>query len=320
MTWDRLSTYPKARRKELFRRMGGILTGNRPGSLLTLDEVQDTLRSYQQSYGGLRSIPVASIIGSVSRSQDFDDAFLPRSDSMGERWERVERYFADRPFPPIDVYKVGDAYFVSDGHHRVAIAKQRKVDFIDADVIEVHTPYAVTSDTDVTRLVHLGQQRLFLEESGLSEVLPSTEFRFTRPEGYRALLDNVKIHGWDLMVERQRYIPREEIALDWFTKVYSPTRRQIDEAGLTDILDDMTVDDIYLWVTDQWRRLFHTRGGLSFGQIIDEVAAEESEKLTSKAKAAAGRVDDAIGDVVERVDDAIGDVIDKVKKRPTSEE
>lgn len=308
MTWDGLpdvSTYPKARRKELFRRIGGILTGNRPGSLLTLEEVQETLRSYQQSYMGIRSIPVASIIGSVSRSDDFDDEFLPRSDAMEERWESVERYFADRPFPPINVYKVGDAYFVSDGHHRVAIAKQRDVEFIDAEVIEVQTPYAVTADTDVADLVHLGQQRLFMEDSGLSEVRPTTEFRFTRPESYRALLDNVKVHGWDLLVERQTYVSREEIALDWYVRVYSPTVQQIEETGLAAMLDDMTVDDIYLWVTEQWRHQFHARGGLSFEQIIDEAAAEESDKLTSKAKAAAGRVDDAIGDVV-----------DKVKKRP----
>lgn len=316
MSWDGmwdLSTYPKARRKELFRRIGGLLTGDQPGSLLTLEEVQSTLRSYQQSYLGMRTIPVKSIIGSVSRSQDFDDEFLPRA-SIQRRWESVERYFADRPFPPINVYQVGDAYFVSDGHHRVAIAKQRGVEFIDAEIIEVQTPYAVTKDTDVAQLVHLGQQRLFMEESGLSSVRPNADFRFTLPEGYRELLDNVKVHGWDLMVERERYVPREEIALDWHLRVYTPTRAKIEDVGLVDMLGAMTVDDIYLWVTQQWRRQFHARGPQSFGQIIDETAAEESQKLTSKAKAAAGRVDEVVG----RVDDALGDVVDKVRKRPES--
>lgn len=310
MTWEGLgdvSTYPKARRKELFRRIGGLLTGHRTGSLLTFEDVQDTLHSYQQSYLGVRSIPVSAIIGSVSRSQDFDDAFLPRTPAMANRWAKVERYFADRPFPPITAYKVGEAYFVSDGHHRVAIAKQRKIDFIDADITEVHTPYAVTSETDVVQLCHLGQQRLFMEESGLSLVRPHTEFHFTRPESYRVLLDNVKVHGWDLLVERGSFVPREEIALHWYTQVYSPTVDQIREVELDEILDDMTIDDIYLWVTEQWRRQFHARGPMSFEQIIDETAAEETQKFTSKAKAAAGRVDDAIDDVV-----------DKVRKRPSN--
>ena len=310
MSWESvrgLSTYPKARRRELFRRVGALLTGERPSSLLTLEEVQSTLKSYQQSYLGVRSIPVESIIGSVSRSQDFDDEFLPRTAAIKKRWENVEHYFASRPFPPIDVYRVGDAYFVSDGHHRVAIAKQRGIEFIDAEIIEVQTPYAVTPDTDVTQLVHLGQQRLFMEESGLSNVRPNTQFEFTRPESYRELLDNVKVHGWDLMIERERYVPREEIALSWHIRVYSPTRAEIEEVGLTDMLGDMTVDDIYLWVAQQWRRQFLLRGPQSLEQIVDETAAEESQKLTSKAKAA-----------VDRVDDAIDEVVEKVRKRPGS--
>ena len=312
MSWENvrgLSTYPKARRKELFRRVGGLLTGDRPGSLLTLEEVQSTLRSYQQSYLGVRSIPVDSIIGSVSRSQDFDDEFLPRTTAIKKRWENVEHYFANRPFPPINVYQVGDAYFVSDGHHRVAIAKQKEVEFIDAEIIEVQTPYAVTTDTDVVQLVHLGQQRLFMEESGLASVRPKLQFRFTRPESYRDLLDNVKVHGWDMSVQRERYVPREEIALDWHVRVYSPTRAQIEEVGLDEMLSDMTADDIYLWVSQQWRRQFHIRGPQSLEQIVDETAAEESQKLTSKAKAAVDRVDDAI-------DEAIDEVVDRVRKRP----
>lgn len=319
MSWEgmrELSTYPKARRKELLRRIGGLLTGERPGSLLTLEEVQSTLRSYQQSYLGVRSIPVESIIGSVSRSQDFDDAFLPRSAAIQKRWQGVERYFADRPFPPISVYRIGDAYFVSDGHHRVAIAKQKDIEFIDAEIIEVHTPYAVTPDTDVAELVHLGQQRLFMEESGLSIVRPTADFRFTRPESYRELLDNVKVHGWDMAVERERYVPKEEIALDWHLRVYSPARSKIEEVGLDDMLGESTIDDIYLWVAQQWRRQFHVRGPQSLGEIVDETAAEESHKLTSKAKAAAGRVDDAFDEVVEKVDEAIDGVVDKVRRKP----
>ncbi len=293
MTWESLpsfSTYPKARRKEMLRRVGGLLTGRPQRTLLNLEDVQDRLGSYQQSYGGLRPIPVDKIIGSVARSSDFDDDFLPLSSRLEDRWQSLERRFPDGSFPPISVFRVGDAYFVADGHHRVAIAKQRGYDFIDAEITEVHTPYAVTADTDVTQLVHLGQQRLFLEASGLMAVVPGARFTFTSPERYAELLDNVKVNGWDLVMQRGEYVTREEIARHWYTSVYRPTVDLIAESGLEDAFDHMTVDDIYLWVAERWRHQFPERGHQTFEAVIREAADEEADKLSSKAKTAVDRL------------------------------
>jgi hypothetical protein len=36
--------------------------------------------------------------------------------------------FPDGAFPPIEVVEVGGLYFVSDGHHRVALARERGAD------------------------------------------------------------------------------------------------------------------------------------------------------------------------------------------------
>lgn len=293
MTWESLppiSTYPKARRKEMLRRVGGLLTGRPQRPLLNLEEVQDRLGSYQQSYGGLRPIPVDKIIGSVARSSDFDDDFLPVSKHLEERWQSLEKRFPDGSFPPISVFKVGEAYFVADGHHRVAIAKQRGYSFIDAEITEVHTPFAVTADTDVIQIVHLGQQRLFLEQSGLMAVVPGARFTFTSPERYAELLDNVKVHGWDLLMERGTYVSREEIAGHWYSTVYRPTIDLIAESGLDEVLEPMTVDDIYLWVVDRWRHQFPERGRQSFEKVIREAADEETDRLSTKAKTAMNRL------------------------------
>ena len=41
---------------------------------------------------------------------------------------RVERYMEDPTgLPPIDVFKVGDVYFVADGNHRVSVARAERV-------------------------------------------------------------------------------------------------------------------------------------------------------------------------------------------------
>ena len=40
------------------------------------------------------------------------------------------------PLPAIEVYKLGDCYYVLDGHHRVAAARAASQISIDAEVIE----------------------------------------------------------------------------------------------------------------------------------------------------------------------------------------
>ncbi len=297
MTWEGLppiSTYPKARRKELFRRVGRLLTRRPQGHLLNLEEVQSQLKSFEQSYVGVRSIPVDQIVGSVARSSDFDDDFLPVSDRLETRWQSLENRFPDGGFPPIVVFKVGDAFFVADGHHRVAIAKQRKMDYLDAEITEIHTPYEIDADTDVTELVHLGQQRIFMEASGLGAVVPGARFTFTRPWRYAELLDNLKVHGWDLVASRNEFVTREEIARSWFETVYLPTIKLIRDADLPNMCEDMTIDDLFLWVGDRWRRMFHERGDQSFEDVIREAAQEESDKLSTKAKTPVNRLRDKL--------------------------
>ncbi len=297
MTWEGLppiSTYPKARRKELFRRVGRLLTRRPQGHLLNLEEVQSQLKSFEQSYVGVRSIPIDQIVGSVARSSDFDDDFLPVSDRLETRWQSLENRFPDGGFPPIVVFKVGDAFFVADGHHRVAIAKQRKMDYLDAEITEIHTPYELDADTDITELVHLGQQRIFMEASGLGAVVPGARFTFTRPWRYAELLDNLKVHGWDLVASRNEFVTREEIARSWFETVYLPTIKLIRDADLPNMCEDMTIDDLFLWVGDRWRRMFHERGDQSFEDVIREAAQEESDKLSTKAKTAVNRLRDKL--------------------------
>ena len=179
---------------------------------------------------------------------------------------------------------------MADGHHRVAISKQRGYEFIDAEITEVHTPFEVNADTDVTQIVHLGQQRLFLETSGLMAVAPGARFTFRNPASYTDLLDNVKVHGWDLLMQRQEYLTREQIAHDWYHHVYRPTIDLITKSGLDDMLSDMTVDDIYLWVADRWRHQFPERGHQTFEEVIRDAAEEEGGKLTAKAKEAVDRI------------------------------
>ena len=48
--------------------------------------------------------------------------------------------------PAIVLYKVGEVYFVVDGHHRVSVARKQGQVFIDADVREFNTGVKITSN------------------------------------------------------------------------------------------------------------------------------------------------------------------------------
>jgi len=133
------STYDRARRQKAVRRLAKAVRLEDTQELLPLEEVTRRLRVFNQHYVGIRAIPIDRIIGTVDRSRDFDRQFLPRRAETAERWRRVESAFPGGDFPPIVVYEVAGEYFLVDGHHRVAIARQRGMETIDAEVTQLRT-------------------------------------------------------------------------------------------------------------------------------------------------------------------------------------
>ncbi len=129
-----------ARRRSLARRMGGRLRGDpsSAGPLLSFEEVRKALGAPNRVRLGPRIVPVERIVGSVGRHWDFDRAFLPAKAILGERWKRMYRAFhLGKELPPVALYKVGGAYFVEDGHHRVSVARYQSAEWIDAEVVEL---------------------------------------------------------------------------------------------------------------------------------------------------------------------------------------
>src|SRR3954462_13897883 len=103
-------------------------------SLLPLADVTDHLTVLGQTYAGVRTIPIDRIVGSVDRSVDFDRLFRPKRREVQKGVIGLRGACAPREMPPISVYEAGGLYFVSDGHHRVALAKADGGEFIDAEV------------------------------------------------------------------------------------------------------------------------------------------------------------------------------------------
>jgi hypothetical protein len=240
------TTFGRARRRHVFRRFGRR-NGHEP-ELLSLDEAERRLRPFERRYLGISPIPVAQVVGTDSRRADFDRDFLPRRAEIGGRWRNVEHAFPDGDFPPLVAYQLGDAYFVIDGHHRVAIARQRGMEMIDAEVTELVARWHLHADADVVELIHAEQQRIFMVESGLDESRPTVCINFSRPVGYIELLENVQIHGYHLMRAAGRILEPAEIAADWYDRIYRPALGWIEGEGIRERDPDATDGDLFLWL------------------------------------------------------------------------
>src|SRR4051794_9576743 len=219
--------------------------------LLPLDEVRRRLAITGQSYAGLRAVPLERIVGSVDRSADFDRDFRTRRSLSRSRLAALRAAFPDGDMPPIEVYEAGGLFFVSDGHHRVALARERDAHFVDADVTRLHTNYALPPDVDVGRLVHTEQQRLLFEESGLARSRPDAVIEFARPRGYRELLEVIKAHGYDLARSRGALPAPEDVAADWYDRVYLPGVEAVRRAGLPAAHPYKTEADLLLWMYER---------------------------------------------------------------------
>jgi hypothetical protein len=172
------------------------------------------------------------------------------------------------------VYQVGDAYFVVDGHHRVAIARQRGMETIDAEVTSLRTRWRLPAEADIVQIIHAEQEQMFMEQSGLARLHPDAAIRFSRPAGYLELLENVQIHGYHLMLAAGEALPRCEIADDWYKRVYLPAVESIRREGLDAASSGATEADLFLRLHQRRRDLFPDGGCRPLEDVAQDWAAK----------------------------------------------
>jgi hypothetical protein len=217
---------------------------SRREDLLDLEETIRRLKPFSRHYLGMRSIPVDRVVGTEGRAGDFDGRFSPRRRQVSERMHRVSEAFPDGAFPPIVVYRLGEAYFVIDGHHRVAVARRGGVQYIDAEVTELRSDWSLPADADMALIIHVEQQRWFEETSGLAQARPEARIKLSRTADYVELLENVQIHGYHLMLKRDRALPPSEIAAHWYDSIYAPVMDAVRREGAA--LEGQAEGDLFL--------------------------------------------------------------------------
>ena len=131
--------FDRARRQGWLRRLALRLRGELAShdTPISFEDVRRSQLAYNRVRRGIRVVDLEKIVGSVGRRRDFDRYFMPLRAAAGERWKRVDlAFYQDKVLPPVSLYKLGDAYFVLDGNHRVSVARYHGVPALEADVTE----------------------------------------------------------------------------------------------------------------------------------------------------------------------------------------
>lgn len=242
--------FDDAFRKGFWRSVISWLTKHR-NELLPFDEVLKRLPMHGQHYIGLKQVPMDQIIGSVSRYRDFDRAFLPKQTHTRDRWESVDRaHLQDVILPPVELYKLGNVYFVKDGNHRVSVAREKGQVDIDAYVIEIEIPVNLESDLELHDLVLKQEQAQFYHVTKLNELLPDANIEFSIPGQYGKLLEHIRVHRW-YMGEKLKHVIGDKAAVTgWYEDVYLPLIKTIRKRNILKEFRGRTEADLYLWIIE----------------------------------------------------------------------
>lgn len=250
----------EARRKADWEMLFAWLRGT-SAELLPYEEVRQMLRANTGSERGLQDIPIEAIVGSVSRYTDFTRNFLPRQDQDRSRWVKVKVAMEEfRGLPPIEVYQIGQVYFVKDGNHRVSIAREMGATHIQAYVTEVQSKAPLTPEVRADDLILKAEYVEFLSRTHLDVLRPEAALSVTAPGMYAVLEEHIQVHRYYMGVESRRAISDNEAVTHWYDTVYQPVSEIIHRLELLAAFPGRTEADLYLWLTEHREHLRESLG------------------------------------------------------------
>ena len=261
-----LEDFDAARFRAFRRAIGSILT-RRARRLQSIEPVLEAAGLEGRSYGGVQEIPLDRVVGSAaapSKTGDFDPGFLPINRRMRDRWTRIYQAMVEGDeLPPIDVYKVGDAYYVIDGHHRVSVARSLGRATINARVVDVKTRAPMGRKRDAAALLRAAEYAAFLETTQLHRTRPQARLECSRLGRYDEILKHILGHGYFLGLETGRPVSLPEAAASWYDNVYHPIAEAIRKYAVLEQLPGWTETDLYVEITHRWLKL--SQGGEAAG-------------------------------------------------------
>src|SRR3954453_3624160 len=229
---DPQDDFQRARRRQMMARMARVLTGQGDVDvILPFDEVVAALGRVGERDLGLPVLGPGSAVGTVDRATGFDRSFRPTSSRVRTRWERIAAMMRrGAPLPPIGGYRIGDAHFVRDGHHRVSVARALGIKEIEAHVIEIITRVGASRELHIADLPRKSHERVFRERVPLPRE-DARRIKPSDPRDYGRLAEAVEAWAFRASQERGELLDRERAAREWFDTDYLPLVETLRDAG-----------------------------------------------------------------------------------------
>jgi ParB-like nuclease domain len=223
--------------------------------ILPYEEVVDALGFLSEHRAGLEVVPLDLIVGSVDRPRDFDRQFRPTSRRVRGRWEQIAAAVRrGEAMPPIDVLRIGEIYFVRDGHHRVSVAHAMGWKDINAYVTEVVTRVGADRTITIADLPLKSHERVFYERVPLAAEVRA-KIQLTDPWDYAELAESVEAWGFRASQKHGEELDRLENARLWFETEYEPIVGMLREA---EMIGEQTETEAYMRVIAERYRLLRS--------------------------------------------------------------
>lgn len=242
-------------------------------SLISLNDVKQMIKPMNETYVGMKVIPIAKVVGSEGRYNDFDNRFFPKSSHLKARWEHVdEAALRSIDLPPIKVYEISGLYFVRDGNHRVSVAKARGTEFIDAEVVSLQSEIILKQPDNIKDIINQiinYEKRVFYSETGFGDITDYWCLDFSRTGRYDVIYNHILTHKYFMNQNKEEEISLAEAIDSWYKNVYFPLASTIIKNKMLRSFPHRTVADLYVWLVRYWDDLKK-----KFGDdiSIDEVA------------------------------------------------
>ena len=227
--------------------------------------------AYESHDRGNRSVALDRIVGSVGRYKDFDSQFRFKQRASSERLRWIKDAMRrGRNLGPVKLYQIKNEFYVLDGNHRIAAAKELGQDEILAHIVEL-----VPTDDSLPSLLY--RERA---EFGDRTQLP-VEINVTEVSQYAHLLDQISEHRKFLEQYSEKGISFEDAARDWHKTIYRPLCNIIKNGGLVDSFPERTIADLYAYITlHQWKEGRKRRYGIGIGKFIQNDMEAFRKKMT----------------------------------------
>jgi hypothetical protein len=275
--------FDKAKGKAFFGNIFSVLTPEKQ-ELLSFYSIKELVKPRSETYLGMQVVSISDIVGSEGRYYDFNRAFLPKKEHLRNRWTSIDKaYYKDINLPPINLYKLGEVYFVRDGNHRVSVARTQGIESIDAEVVELSAHVTVAkgmTEADIKREIVAYERESVIEATKLDTIIDMESIHFTAPGRYDEMLRHILGHKYFINQDSKDEISFEDAALSWFNNLFKPVSDIIDENNIMSRFPGRTKADIYIWVIKHWDKLKKKYGQ---GYSLEDAAVEYST-LYGKSK------------------------------------